>query len=151
MAAVHTVFNSGFVFCGRLKCRNLRCSIPKNFRSFVSSPGNLSRTSSKYSASNAKPFPVTETKDENHNANVSNDSSSSKYFVLRRYIPMTRKALVKRILDQENIIKQGDREHFQEFAGVLDRAISGTFLGVLGELKVIITPHCLIIIIIIII
>ena len=61
---------------------------------------------------------------------------SSKYVVLRKYIPMTRKALVKRILDQEKIISAADHERFQEFAGVLDRVIAGTFLGVLGELKV---------------
>ena len=69
---------------------------------------------------------------------------SSKYVVLRKYIPMTRKALVKRILDQEKIISAADHERFQKFAGLLDRVIAGTFLGVLGELKVYMTLYTII-------
>ena len=58
------------------------------------------------------------------------------YYVPRRFIPMTRRALVRRILEEEQLINPRDRNRFQELSDVLDKAIAGTLYGVLGELKV---------------
>ena len=124
MAVFRTVFKSESPMC-ELKRFLIAKEIPS-----VKFP--MLKCSRAHSVSDKQSFPVSVT-------SLTWDqypTKSSKYVVLRRYIPMTRKALVKRILDQENLIKQEDRKRFQEFAGILDRAISGTFQGVLGELKV---------------
>lgn len=58
------------------------------------------------------------------------------YYVPRKFVPMTRKALIRRILEDENLVNTQDRHYFQDLAVHLDKAIAGTFHGVLGELKV---------------
>ena len=63
-------------------------------------------------------------------------SAPQEYFVPRKFIPMTRRALVRRILEEDQLIKPRDRNRLQEFSDVLDKAIAGTLHGVLGELKV---------------
>lgn len=60
----------------------------------------------------------------------------SEYYVPRKFVPMTRKALIRRIVEDENLINSKDRSYFQNLAVNLDKAIAGTFHGVLGELKV---------------
>lgn len=61
---------------------------------------------------------------------------TSEYYVPRKFVPMTRKALIRRIVEDENLINSNDRSYFQNLAVNLDNAIAGTFHGVLGELKV---------------
>ena len=58
------------------------------------------------------------------------------YYVPRKFVPMTRKALIRRIVEDENLVNTKDRHYFQDLAVHLDKAIAGTFHGVLGELKV---------------
>lgn len=53
---------------------------------------------------------------------------------------MTRKALIRRIVEDENLVKTKDRHYFQDLAVHLDKAIAGTFHGVLGELKALYDP-----------
>lgn len=60
----------------------------------------------------------------------------SEYYVPRKFVPMTRKALVRRIVEDENLLNTKDRHYFQDLTVHLDKAIAGTFHGVLGELKV---------------
>ena len=60
----------------------------------------------------------------------------SEYYVPRKFVPMTRKALLRRIVEDENLVNSKDRHYFQDLAVHLDKAIAGTFHGVLGELKV---------------
>lgn len=60
----------------------------------------------------------------------------SEYYVPRKFVPMTRKALIRRIVEDENLVNTKDRHYFQDLAVHLDKAIAGTFHGVLGELKV---------------
>lgn len=62
----------------------------------------------------------------------------SEYYVPRKFVPMTRKALVRRIVEDENLLNTKDRHYFQDLTVHLDKAIAGTFHGVLGELKVMI-------------
>ena len=59
------------------------------------------------------------------------------YYVPRKFVPMTRKALIRRILEDENLVDTQDRHYFQNLAVHLDKAIAGSFHGVLGELKVV--------------
>lgn len=65
---------------------------------------------------------------------------TSKYYVPRKFVPMTRKALIRRIVEDENLINSNDRSYFQNLAVNLDNAIAGTFHGVLGELKALYDP-----------
>lgn len=58
------------------------------------------------------------------------------YYVPRKFVPMTRKALIRRILEDDNLVSTQDRHYYQDLAVHLDKAIAGTFHGVLGELKV---------------
>ena len=60
----------------------------------------------------------------------------TEYYVPRKFVPMTRKALIRRIVEDENLVNTKDRHYFQDLAVHLDKAIAGTFHGVLGELKV---------------
>ena len=60
----------------------------------------------------------------------------SEYYVPRKFVPMTRKALIRRIVEDENLVNTKDRHYFQDLAVHLDKALAGTFHGVLGELKV---------------
>ncbi|XP_078365388.1 transmembrane protein 143-like isoform X2 [Oculina patagonica] len=62
------------------------------------------------------------------------------YYVPRKFVPMTRKALIRRILEDENLVNTQDRHYFQDLAVHLDKAIAGTFHGVLGELKALYDP-----------
>ena len=59
------------------------------------------------------------------------------YYVPRKFVPMTRKALIRRIVEDENLVSMDDRHYFQGLAEVLDKSIAGSFHGTLGELKVI--------------
>ena len=58
------------------------------------------------------------------------------YYVPRKFVPMTRKALIRRIVEDEILVSTNDRHYFQGLAEVLDKSIAGTFHGALGELKV---------------
>ena len=54
----------------------------------------------------------------------------------RKFVPMTRKALIRRIVEDDILVNTNDRHYFQGLAGLLDKSIAGSFHGVLGELKV---------------
>ena len=71
-----------------------------------------------------------------HNASEQGTPGRSAYYVPRKFVPMTRKALIRRIVEDENLVNTEDRHYFQDLAEHLDKAIAGTFHGVLGELKV---------------
>ena len=58
------------------------------------------------------------------------------YYVPRKFVPMTRKALIRRIVEDENLVSMNERHYFQGLAEVLDKSIAGSFHGALGELKV---------------
>ena len=58
------------------------------------------------------------------------------YFVPRKFVPMTRKALIRRIVEDEKLVNPTDRHYFQGLAEVLDKSIAGSFHAALGELKV---------------
>ena len=60
----------------------------------------------------------------------------SEFYVPRKFVPMTRKALIRRLVEDENLVNTKDRHYFQDLAVHLDKALAGTFHGVLGELKV---------------
>jgi len=60
------------------------------------------------------------------------------YYVPRKFVPMTRKALIRRIVEDKKLVNPTDRHYFQGLAEVLDKSIAGTFHAALGELKV----HC---------
>lgn len=54
----------------------------------------------------------------------------------RKFVPMTRKALIRRIVEDDILVNTNDRHYFQGLAELLDKSIAGSFHGVLGELKV---------------
>lgn len=58
------------------------------------------------------------------------------YYVPRKFVPMTRKALIRRIVEDEVLVNTNDRHYFQGLAELLDKSIAGSFHGILGELKV---------------
>ena len=58
------------------------------------------------------------------------------YYVPRKFVPMTRKALIRRIVEDEKLVNPTDRHYFQGLAEVLDKSIAGSFHAALGELKV---------------
>ena len=68
--------------------------------------------------------------------NLKQEPESSKYYVRHNYIPMTRKSLAKRIMEEETLISPEDRERLHEFAVALDHSVGRLYHGVLGELKV---------------
>ena len=61
---------------------------------------------------------------------------TSEYYVPQKFVPITRKALIRRIVEDENLVKTQDRHYFQDLAGIVDKKIAGSFHGILGELKV---------------
>ena len=58
------------------------------------------------------------------------------YYVPRKFVPMTRKALIRRIVEDNKLVNPTDRHYFQGLAEVLDKSIAGSFHAALGELKV---------------
>ena len=64
------------------------------------------------------------------------ESDGSKYYIRHNYIPMTRKSLAKRIMEEETLISPEDHTRFHEFAVALDHSVGRLYHGVLGELKV---------------
>ena len=58
------------------------------------------------------------------------------YYVPRKFVPMTRKALIRRIVEDKKLVNPTDRHYFQGLAEVLDKSIAGSFHAALGELKV---------------
>jgi hypothetical protein len=64
------------------------------------------------------------------------ESDGSKYHIRHNYIPMTRKSLAKRIMEEETLISPEDHTRFHEFAVALDHSVGRLYHGVLGELKV---------------
>ena len=57
------------------------------------------------------------------------------YFVPRKFVPMTRKALIRRIVEDGILVNTSDRHYFQGLADLLDKSTAGSFHGALGELK----------------
>ena len=74
--------------------------------------------------------------DENNAAASQGTPGRYEYYVPRKFVPMTRKALIRRIVEDENLVNTQNRHYFQDLAVLLDKAIAGTFHGELGELKV---------------
>lgn len=68
--------------------------------------------------------------------NLNQERESSKYYVRHNYIPMTRKSLAKRVMEEETLISPEDRERLHEFSVALDHSVGRLYHGVLGELKV---------------
>ena len=64
------------------------------------------------------------------------EPETSKYYIRHNYIPMTRKSLAKRIMEEETLISPDDHKRFHEFAVALDHSVGRLYHGVLGELKV---------------
>lgn len=64
------------------------------------------------------------------------ESDGSKYYIRHNYIPMTRKSLAKRIMEEETLISPEDHSRFHQFAVALDHSVGRLYHGVLGELKV---------------
>lgn len=62
--------------------------------------------------------------------------SSKNYVVRRQFIPMTRRALVKRIIHEENVVTSADKGHYHNFAVALDAYVGKKFNSVLGDFKV---------------
>ena len=60
-----------------------------------------------------------------------------KYFVPRKFIPMTRRALIRRIVEDDILLKANDRHYFQGLAEIVEKSIAGIFHVSLAELKVI--------------
>ena len=58
------------------------------------------------------------------------------YFVPRKFIPMTRRALIRRIVEDEVLLNANDRHYFQGLAEIMDKSIAGSFHASLAELKV---------------
>lgn len=58
------------------------------------------------------------------------------YFVSRKFIPMTRRALIRRIVEDEVLLNANDRHYFQGLAEIMDKSIAGSFHASLAELKV---------------
>jgi hypothetical protein len=65
------------------------------------------------------------------------ESEDSKYHIRHNYIPMTRKSLAKRIMEEETLISPEDHKRFHEFAVALNHSVGRLYHGVLGELKVV--------------
>jgi hypothetical protein len=87
-----------------------------------------SKMSNNYSTPKDSPQKVNELKEE---------SDGSKYHIRHNYIPMTRKSLAKRIMEEETLISPEDHTRFHEFAVALDHSVGRLYHGVLGELKVV--------------
>lgn len=68
------------------------------------------------------------------------EHEASKYYIRHNYIPMTRKSLVKRVMEEETLISPEDHDRFHEFAVALDHSVGRLYHGVLGELKSLYDP-----------
>ncbi|XP_028392296.1 transmembrane protein 143-like isoform X2 [Dendronephthya gigantea] len=90
-----------------------------------------SKISNNYSTPNDSPQKLTRQQEE---------SDSSKYHIRHNYIPMTRKSLAKRIMEEETLISPEDHARFHEFAVAVDHAVGRLYHGVLGELKSLYDP-----------
>ena len=53
-----------------------------------------------------------------------------------RFVPMTRRTLVRKLIEDGNLIGINEQLIFHDFCAGLDTTISRGFHGVLGELKV---------------
>lgn len=53
-----------------------------------------------------------------------------------KYIPITRRTLIRRIIEEKNLLTAQEQRKFDEFAIALDSAIVQEYHGVLNELKV---------------
>ena len=53
-----------------------------------------------------------------------------------RYIPVTRKSIIRYLVEQEKFFNDEEKKKFEEFALALDSAIVNKYHGVLQELKV---------------
>lgn len=63
-----------------------------------------------------------------------------KYFVPRKFIPMTRRALIRRIVEDDILLKANDRHYFQGLAEIVEKSIAGIFHVSLAELKALYDP-----------
>ncbi|EDO34533.1 predicted protein, partial [Nematostella vectensis] len=57
-----------------------------------------------------------------------------------KFIPMTRKALLRKILEDCSLVPSEEREHFQEFSAALDKKISTKYHAEISELKALYEP-----------
>ncbi|XP_048750312.1 transmembrane protein 143-like [Ostrea edulis] len=57
-----------------------------------------------------------------------------------KYIPITRRTLIRRIIEEKNLLTAQEQRKFDEFAIALDSAIVQEYHGVLNELKTLFDP-----------
>lgn len=55
----------------------------------------------------------------------------------KRFIPMTRRTLIRKVMDNTRLVGRHEHEQFLDFVNGLEASISKEFNGVLRELKVI--------------
>ena len=53
-----------------------------------------------------------------------------------KFIPVTRRSLIRRLREEEGFLNWEERERLEAFAAALDARFSQRFLGTLGEAKV---------------
>ena len=56
--------------------------------------------------------------------------------VTRKFIPITRKTLIRKLLLQTHLVPENEKQSFLQFTDGLERALSRSFQGVGTELKV---------------
>ena len=56
--------------------------------------------------------------------------------VTRKFIPITRKTLIRKLLLQTHLVPENEKQSFLQFTDRLERALSRSFQGVGTELKV---------------
>ncbi len=62
----------------------------------------------------------------------------------RRFIPMTRRTLCRKLLEDSNLYASSDHLKFQDLIVGIDTAISRGFHGILGDIKVqIVSQRCI--------
>ena len=64
-------------------------------------------------------------------------STSDENGFRERFIPLSRRSLIRELMQEDNFLSEAERRRFDEFAVALDTAINRQYHGVLSELKVI--------------
>lgn len=57
-----------------------------------------------------------------------------------RFIPLSRRSLIRELMQQDDFLTEAERRRFEEFAIAMDNAISKQYHGVLAELKLLFDP-----------
>ena len=58
------------------------------------------------------------------------------FFSREKFIPITRRSLIRHLLEKDNFLNDEEKRKFEDFALALDSAIVNKYHGVLQELKV---------------